>query len=78
MQKEEKVFYYSKKYEGIVGCDECWKRVNNCVDILENIDGHDVANYTIYLDDLRAISTHFKRYYPEEFRKYKCKFVPMY
>lgn len=75
--KQEKIFYYSNKYKGLVERFNQWVRVDDCVDIMENIEGHDVANYMIILHDLRTISTYFKRYYPEEFRKYKVKFVSM-
>lgn len=62
--KKEKIIYYSNKYE-FGG--------STYVDIIENVDGVDVFNYRLGINDLRKLKSN--PIFDGEKLKYKVRFV---
>lgn len=67
MDKPIKTIYYSNKYSQMVFGN--W--MDDLVDIIENVDGHDICNYTIRCNDLRSLRKQFEN----QKNKFKLVFV---
>lgn len=67
MDKPIKTIYYSNKYSQMV----FGRWVEDMVDIVENVDGHDIGNYVIQCHDLRKL----KKQFENQKSKFKLVFV---
>lgn len=65
--KPIKTIYYSAKYSQWVGSVYC----EDLVDIVENVNGQDIANYQIRCKDLRSLRSQFTN----DKDKYQLEFI---